>query len=308
LRRIFAIDEARMLDTMGWAGMTVEELKSLGLLIPEYQTIRSCFTAAPGCLLVEGDYIQAELDVLAHIAPDKSLIAVMQDPERDMHSEMAIDAFSLACKPYEVKKLHPNIRVLAKSTNYGIAYGRGAAAIVRSALAEGVEATREDGNRLIDTFYARHPGTKAYFDRCHAAVVDPGYVENAFGRRRYFLRTEDEQVRAAQERAAGNMPIQGTVADALSIALYNILRYRDAMGLRFRIVLTVHDAVILEVPYDEVKIVKEVVLPVCMGIGARIPTLGLELGVDVKIMKRWDEQISEEEALELAEREAKQAV
>lgn len=304
LRRAFSPNEAAMLAVKGWAGMECSELKKLGVLDEAYYPIRSCFVASPGHVFIEADYCQAELNVLAYISKDPSMMAVMNDPTRDLHSEMAVKGYHLSCIPAEVKKLWPHYRVLAKASNFGIAYGRGANALVRAAQAEGVETDKASAQRLIDTFFNEFPQTKVFFEECHEAVIDPGYVENAFGRRRYFLPTDDERIRAKQEREAGNMPIQGTVGDALSIALYNLYRLRNAYDMKFRLVLTIHDAVILEVPVAEVEEVKSIILPACMSAGARIPTIGLTLGIDIEVMRRWGEHISEEQALEEASKEA----
>lgn len=174
---------------------------------------------------------------------------------------------------------------------------------MRQAQAEGVDSSIEDAQKLIDTFYGRFPRTKDFFDKCHEAVLDPGWVANAFGRRRYFPVTHEKSKVAEQQRQAGNMPIQGTVGDALTIALYNLYRYREIKGMKYKIVLTIHDAAVLAVPVDEVQEVKEVVLPVCMQFGAKIPNIGLELGIDIGIMRRWDVKISEEQAVEEARQE-----
>jgi uracil-DNA glycosylase family 4 len=303
LRKCFAIDEEKLLATKGWSGMSVSELKAQGLIVDEYYTIRSCFKAKPGHVLIEADYKQAELCVLAYIANDGGMKAVMDNPKRDLHSEMAVNGLNLDCTPDEVKKLYPSKRVVAKAVNFGIAYGRGANALVRSAKSEGVEIESEEAQLLIDGFFDQYPGTKDYLDACHSDVENKGYVVNAFGRRRNFSPTDDEKLLAANKREAGNMPIQGTVADALNIALFNLYRYRDAKGLHFRMALTIHDAIILEVPYYEVDIVKNEVLPVCMSAGAQVPTIGLTLGIDIEIMRRWGEKIDEAQAIEEAKSE-----
>ena len=119
LRQIFSPDPGRLVNTKKWQSMPEHELKAMGLLVPGYYSLRSCFMASPGCVLIEADYKQAELNVLAHLANDVDMIAIMSDPKRDLHSEMAITAFKLNCKPEEVKDLHPRLRIVAKATNFG---------------------------------------------------------------------------------------------------------------------------------------------------------------------------------------------
>ena len=119
LRQIFSPEPERLRATKKWQSLSETELKSMGLLHPGYYSLRSCFMASPGCVLIEADYKQAELNVLAHLSGDPDMIAIMSDPDRDLHSEMAISAFHLTCKPEEVKDLHPRLRVVAKATNFG---------------------------------------------------------------------------------------------------------------------------------------------------------------------------------------------
>lgn len=120
LRLIFSPDPEKMQkEHKNWQTMTEQELKDLGLLHPGYFSIRSCFRASKGHVLIEADYKQAELNVMAHLSGDPDMIAIMNDPKRDLHSEMAVSAFNLTCKPEEVKKLHSKLRIVAKATNFG---------------------------------------------------------------------------------------------------------------------------------------------------------------------------------------------
>lgn len=300
LRQIFSPDPVKLKSINGWGGKTEDELKELGVLDPAYYTVRSCYIASPGCVLVEADYKQAELNIMAHLANDPDMIAILSDPKRDMHSEMAIKAFRLACAPEEVPKLHPKLRIVAKATVFGLAYGRGAAALARQAKAEGVDTNPDETQQIIDTFFEQFPRVKEHMDKCRATVVDPGYVENAYGRRRYFFPTSNQQDLKANEREAVNSNIQGTVADALNIALYNIYLYRNATNMRFRVVLPVHDAIFLDVPWDEVETVTKEVFPYCMSKGVVVPNTRLTLGVDIAVMRRWGEKMKIEKAIEEA--------
>ena len=119
LRLIFSPDPAKLQATKKWQSLPEEELKAMGLLHPGYYPIRSCFMASAGHVLIEADYKQAELNVLAHISGDPDMIALLADDKRDMHSEMAITAFNLKCTPDEVKQQYNKQRVMAKNVNFG---------------------------------------------------------------------------------------------------------------------------------------------------------------------------------------------
>ena len=304
LRKLFSPDVELLESIKGWAGKTEDFLKEKKVLHPDYYSIRSCFMASPGHVLIEADYKQAEMFVLAYLSGDTALRDVLEDPTRDLHSENAIAAFHLNCAAADVKKLYPSHRVMAKAVGFGISYGRGANALVREIKKEGVEVTADQAQQMIDAFYNKYPRVYDYVQACHKAVINPGYVETAFGRRRWFPRTTDEAIRAAQERQATNMPIQGTVADALSVALMNVWRYRRFIdpSLPFRPLLPVHDAILVEAPYTHIEPTIEM-LNLCMRQGAKVPHIGLTFYVDIEISKRWNEHISKEEAIQLASQE-----
>ena len=206
LRLIFSSDPDKLMTVKKWQSLPEQELKEMGLLNLEYYSIRSCFMASIGHVLIEGDYKQAELNVGAHLAGDPDMLAILSDPKRDMHSEMAILAFKLNCAPEEVKIIYPKQRVLAKNCGFGIFYGRGANALVRQAKTEGVITTQAEMQGIIDDFFRKFPKVKEYIEKCHAAVRDPGYVETLFGRRRYFFVTDSNQKMKAQERESVNAP------------------------------------------------------------------------------------------------------
>jgi DNA polymerase-1 len=154
---------------------------------------------------------------------------------------------------------------------------------------------------LIDNFYDSFPQVREFVERCHVAVRDPGYVENAYGRRRYFGYSRDHGIMKAKERQAQNAPIQGTVADALSIALCNLFVYRVDTDMRFKLILPVHDAIFLMTPFDEIKRVTEEVFPTCMSDRVPIPGTELKLGIDIEVMERWGDKLSANEVESLIE-------
>ena len=282
------LEEAKTVQ--GLWGKSEEELKQKGFLHPGYHTLRSCFIADYGYLLVEADYEQAELNVLAHLAQDKEMMAIMGDPSRDLHSEMAVTAFNLDCTPAEVKKIYPKQRVMAKNVNFGIAYGRGAAALVRQIRTEGIDIEKEKAQEIIDVFFEKFPGVRDYMQKMRACVTDPGFVETPYGRRRRFYPTKNKGTLASNERQAINMPIQGTVADCLTLAAINFWQYRKTLDNPdlFRVVLPVHDALFFQIaPVFLEKMTKEII-PLCMSTLCKVPVINLNLGVDItKPMIRW---------------------
>lgn len=297
LRRIFALDEAALLATKEWASLPVAELKTMGLLPQDYYAIRSCFMAPPGYVLIDADFVQAELFVIAHLSGDDALLEVLYDKTRDLHSEMAINAFHLTCGPKEVKKLHPNLRIAAKAVVYGILYGRSAAAIARQLQAEGIQITVDEAQSIVDTLFRLFPRVYEYIQRCKAAVYNQGYLETAWGFRRYFFPTGDRGLDAALEREAVNHPIQGTVAGCLDLAVANFRQYKRHVepDLDFQVVLPVHDAVLIYARPWDVPRIREVVIPTCMTWGTTIPTLGLSLQTDIEVKLNWDDRFTDDE-------------
>lgn len=179
--------------------------------------------------------------------------------------------------------------IKSQDDNKLIPYSRGPKAIARQVQREGVECTVDDAKGWIDDFFDKYTGIKQFMQFCKDSVYDPGYLRMPFGRVRRFHKVDDEAIMAAQEREAGNCPIQGTVADALSLALVHLYEERDRRRLQFRIALAIHDAVLLEVPYEEVPAAIEL-LKWAMTEKAEIPGTGLKLGVDVTVYTRWNEK------------------
>jgi len=163
--------------------------------------------------------------------------------------------------------------------------------------------------RMIDGFYLDYPEVKSYVEMCKNSVLNPGYITNAYGRRRRFYLggSDDRSFVAAGQREAVNMPIQGTVADTINHALYNLYLWRHLFPgrARYRILLAIHDAVLLEVPGEDVGVVVEDVLPCCMTENARIPrwrpssawgpTEEFKLTTSIEVGIRWGAKATAEE-------------
>lgn len=274
--------------------------------------VRTCLLAQPGCVLVEADFESAELFTLAWLAHDDRMKADLERVDENgepisLHSIRAVDCFQLdmAVTDFdkrrkgtgaEAKRLS-GLRVAAKSVNFGIPYQRGAKAIARQVQREGVPCTIDDAQTWIDSFYSDYDKVGAFIQECKNSVYDPGHLRTPFGRIRHFHESSDEAAMAAQEREACNFPIQSTVADAISMSLRLLKEERDRRDMRFKLVLTVHDSVILEVPYEEVPEVKKI-LKWIMCDRVVVPNIGLHYGLDIEVFKRWNEKLDDVEILE----------
>jgi uracil-DNA glycosylase family 4 len=289
LIQIFCPDISRLKQTDNWEALSIEELKKRRLLHPDYYPIRSAVHAPDGWVIVEADYKQAELKSLAYISGDANMMAATTDPGRDMHSEMAIKAFTLDCAIKEVKKMYKSFRMAAKIANFRITYGGGAEALQRQLMSFGIELELNDVKKLVATINEEFPDAMEWMETQRKRVFNPGFVEAPFGRRRYFFMTPDRGIRAKQKREAVNFPIQNTVAEALTKSFINIIRHRDTTKrLKFKLAIPFHDAMFLYVPLNELKEVTEHVLPLCMSKMVEIPNAnGLKLDIDIDIMYEW---------------------
>lgn len=189
-------------------------------------------------------------------------------------------------------------RIKSRVDNNSIPYQRGARAIARQVNREtkgAANMTPDEAQSIIDAWYERYAKVEEYVEWCKWCVRNkPHYIETPWGRRRHFYVAESESVMAAQERECVNFPIQSTVADALNTALFNLWAYRKQHPeYTYDILLAIHDAVILEVPVEQVTDVVEHILPLCMVHGAEIPASvrspSFKLGIDPEVMLRWGE-------------------
>ena len=191
-----------------------------------------------------------------------------------------------------------NARIKSRTDNKSIPYQRGAKAIARQVNREtkgNANMTEDQARSIIDSWYARYALVSDYVDWCKQHVNNPPhYLETPWGRRRHFYMSPNKSVMAAQEREAVNFPIQSTVADALNMALFNLWAFRrQHPEYAFRILMSIHDAVLLEVPIGIIGPVVDDILPACMVHGARIPqgerNVSFQLDIDSEVMFRWGE-------------------
>jgi DNA polymerase-1 len=238
--------------------------------------VRKAFVAGDDCLLLAADYSQIDLRVMAHLSKDASLLAAFQRDE-DIHRTTASEVFGVP--PSEVT---PDMRRVAKTVNFGVIYG-----ISGYGLEQATELSRQEASGFINAYFEKHSGVKQYVESTKRQARERGYVETILGRRRYIpeINSSNAQVRAAAERMAINMPVQGTAADITKLAMIHIQREMDRRGLKAKMLLQVHDELVFEVPKDELEEMKELVeqmMPHAM-------TLSVPLKVETSVSKNWGE-------------------
>lgn len=211
--------------------------------------MRKFFRAEKGWVLVDADYSQIELRVLAHIANDENMINAFKNND-DIHAITASQVFNL---PLEM--VTPIMRSRAKAVNFGIVYGIGA-----FSLAKDIGVTNKEASQYIKNYLAHYSGVDIYMKSVVERAKQNGYVETMFGRRRYLpeLTSSKHILRAFGERVARNMPIQGTAADIIKIAMIKVNNRIKRENLQARLILQVHDELIVEAPAEESLIVTRI--------------------------------------------------
>lgn len=219
-------------------------LQNIPTRTEEGKKIKSAFVPNNGNLLLSADYSQIELRVIAHIAEDENMIKIFNSG-RDIHTETAAGLYNVT-----EKKVTNEMRRAAKIVNFGIIYG-----VSAHGLHQQVGVTREEGQRLIDRYFSLHPQIKEYSKKMIAMAKELGYVETIFGRKRYLpeIRSSNFIIRGAAERMAINMPIQGTAADLMKLAMIDINKDLQRISPESKMLLQVHDELIFEVPKNEIE-------------------------------------------------------
>ena len=213
----------------------------------EGKNIKKSFVSKPGYVFVDADYSQIELRVLAHIAKDETMIEAFNNDE-DIHKQVASKVFGVP-----MTKVTKEQRSRAKAVNFGIIYG-----ITAFGLSQQIKCGRKEAQDYIDNYLKKYKGIKTFMDDIVKKAEEEGFVETAFGRRRYVpeLKSNNYVVRQFGTRVAMNTPIQGTAADIMKIAMNNV--YDGLKNLDAKIVLQVHDELILEVKEEEKEQAKEI--------------------------------------------------
>ena len=252
-------------------------LQNIPIRTAEGRRIRQAFVAPQGYRLLAADYSQIELRIMAHLAQDEGLLHAFQN-DLDVHRATAAEVMGVP-----LEEVSNEDRRRAKAINFGLIYGMSA-----FGLAKQIGVGRAEAQAYIDRYFQRYPGVLAYMERTRAQVVDQGYVETLYGRRLYLpdIHSKNQGLRRAAERAAINAPMQGTAADIIKRAMIAVDAWLQATPeLDARVILQVHDELVLEVREDQVERLREGLLPLMSGAGELDVPLLVESGVG----GNWDE-------------------
>ncbi len=250
-------------------------LQNIPVRTAEGRRVRTAFVAGDG-QIVSADYSQIELRIMAHMADDDNLRNAFIE-EQDIHRATASEVFGVGLDAVTSEQ-----RRAAKAINFGLIYGMG-----EFGLASNLGITRDAAKAYIDRYFTRYPGVARYMEGVRARAGDQGYVETVFGRRIWLpdLRGAKGPRRAAAERAAINAPVQGTAADLIKMAMVAVEDWLRDEGMRARLVMQVHDELVLDVPADEVEIVAGR-LPRLM---CAVAELTVPLAAEVGIGANWEQ-------------------
>ncbi len=238
--------------------------------------IREAFVAPPGWKIISADYSQIELRIMAHLSHDEGLRHAFAHGH-DVHRATAAEVFGR-----RLDEVSADERRTAKVINFGLIYGMSS-----FGLAQNLGIERATAQAYIDSYFSRYPGVKRYMDETRERARSQGYVETVFGRRLWLpeIKSGSPQRRQAAERAAINAPMQGTAADLIKLAMVSVQDWLDASGFASRLIMQVHDELVLEVAPQELEAVTE-------GVRARmqgVAELEVPLIVDVGVGDNWDE-------------------
>ena len=236
--------------------------------------LRAYFVAKPGCVLVDADYSQIELRILAHITGDEHMQQAFLNGE-DIHR-------STAAKIYGIpqSEVTPRLRSSAKAINFGIMYGKGA-----YSLSKDIGVTVKEADAFLKNYLAAFPSVSGYMDKTIADAKANGYVSTLFGRRRALpeLNSNNHNIRASGERMARNTPIQGTAADVIKLAMVHVWRRLRNEKMESRLILTVHDELIVEAPEAEAEKAAQILREEMEG----CVQYAVPLSTDVHAGKNW---------------------
>jgi len=251
-------------------------LQNIPIRTPEGRRVREAFIAPPGHVLVSADYSQIELRIMAHISEDPSLLRAFAEGI-DVHRATASEVFGVP-----VAEVASEQRRFAKVINFGLIYGMGA-----FGLASNLGIEQKAAKDYIDRYFARFAGVKRYMDETRISAREKGYVETVFGRRLWLpeINSGNGPRKAGAERQAINAPMQGTAADLIKLAMIAVQRALDAQGRATRMVMQVHDELVLEVPDAELDWAREAIPRLMAGVASlKVPLLA-----EVGFGPNWDE-------------------
>lgn len=253
-------------------------LQNIPIRTAEGRRVRRAFTAPQGSVIVSADYSQIELRIMAHLSGDKTLIAAFQNGE-DVHRRTAAEVFGIA--PENVSSEQ---RRYAKTINFGLIYGMGQYGLAKSLGIDNISA-----KNFIDRYFARYPGIAEYMQRTKEQAAAQGFVETLFGRRLYLtdIHNKNANARAGAERAAINAPMQGTASDLIKRAMIDVSRWLVSDDLKSKLIMQVHDELVLEVPEVELDLVKEKLPQIMAKVDEGM--LNVPLVAEVGVGMNWEE-------------------
>ena len=249
-------------------------LQNIPVRTAEGRRIREAFVPAPGMRLIAADYSQIELRIMAHLSADEGLLDAFEKGE-DVHRATAAEVFGTP-----VEDVSSDQRRSAKAINFGLIYGMSAFGLARQL---GIE--RRQAQEYIDLYFERYPGVRAFMDAIRAKVREERFVETVFGRRLFLadISSSNHARRQAAERAAINAPMQGTAADLIKLAMLSVDEWLRENGCGARIIMQVHDELVLEAPESDTESVAKTVAELM----ASVADLAVPLKVDVGIGPNW---------------------
>jgi DNA polymerase-1 len=250
-------------------------LQNIPIRTTEGRRIREAFVAPPGYHIMSADYSQVELRIMAHISRDENLLRAFSAGE-DIHRATASEVFGTPVADVSAEQ-----RRYVKAINFGLMYGMSAFGLSRQ-----LEIERSAAAQYIERYFARYPGVKAYMDRTRELAREQGFVETVFGRRLYLpdIRSGSPVRRQGAERAAINAPMQGTAADLIKVAMIRVQDWLSAERFATRLIMQVHDELVLEVPSEEVDRVRAELPRLMSGVAE----LSVPLMVEVGVGENWD--------------------
>ena len=262
----------------GRLSSTDPNLQNIPIRTPEGRRIRQAFIAPPDHVLMAADYSQIELRIMAHLSGDAGLLAAFAE-DRDVHQATAAEVFGVP-----LAEVSADQRRSAKAINFGLIYGMSAFGLARQ-LGIG----RGQAAQYVELYFSRYPGVKNYMDRTRAQARERGYVETVFGRRLYLpeIRSRNRQLQQYAERSAINAPMQGTAADIIKRAMISVEAWCVPRAQRVRLLMQVHDELVLEVRHDAIDEVSAALGQFMPAAGADL--MSVPLRIDVGTGPNWDE-------------------
>lgn len=263
------------LTSTGRLSSSNPNLQNIPIRTEEGRKIRKAFVAQDAdAVMMSADYSQIELRLMAHLCGDEHLISAFRSGQ-DVHSATAAKIFNIP-----LEEVNVDHRRVAKTANFGIMYG-----ISAFGLSQRLHCSRTEAKKIIDDYFESFPSIRRFIDETLQFAKANGYVQTIFGRRRYIadINSSNANLRAFAERNAVNAPIQGSAADIIKLAMIAVDRTLREKGLRARMVLQIHDELLLEVPQQEIDVVRNILVQEMEN----VLQLSVPLTVECSYGKTW---------------------